>query len=222
VLGNHELYGDDKAALAHFFGRFPHLGQRRWYSFTWRDVAFILLDSNLEEMGPEETKGQMAWYQAELARFEADEAVGCIVVACHKPPFTNSKVVGASEKVRAGFVPAFLSAEKARLFLSGHCHSYERFSVEGKTFIVSGGGGGPRHRLYRDPMTRPFNDLFDGPDLRFFHFCEVQWRQDGLAIRVIRLDQDGTFQEVDPLFLPKKTAGNRSQDLYLSPAHFAR
>ena len=70
--------------------------------------------------------------------------------------------------------------------------------MNGKTFIVSGGGG-PRHKVHIDPKTRPYNDLFDGPELRFFHFCEIEWQDGALAYRVIRLNPDGTFQAIDPL-----------------------
>jgi 3',5'-cyclic AMP phosphodiesterase CpdA len=34
ILGNHELYGNDRKALQNYFERFPHLHRRRWYSFT--------------------------------------------------------------------------------------------------------------------------------------------------------------------------------------------
>jgi hypothetical protein len=47
ILGNHEFYGSDKKALQNYFERFPHLHQRRWYTFTWKNVAMVMYDSNL-------------------------------------------------------------------------------------------------------------------------------------------------------------------------------
>jgi hypothetical protein len=89
------------------------------------------------------------------------------------------------------------------LFLSGHSHSYERFQKEGKFFIVSGGGGGPRHKVYTDPRRQRVPDLFSGPGLRFFHFCEIEAHPNALVFRVLRLEPDERFSVADSFILPK-------------------
>lgn len=53
ILGNHEFYGDDKKALGFYFNRFPHLEQRRWYSFTWKKLCLIMVDSNFSTLTKE-------------------------------------------------------------------------------------------------------------------------------------------------------------------------
>jgi hypothetical protein len=73
--------------------------------------------------------------------------------------------------------------------------------MDGKFFIVSGGGGGPRHRVSIDPMKRPYPDLFPGPELRFFHFCEIENRGDDLVFKPLRLEPDETFTVVDPFVM---------------------
>jgi hypothetical protein len=43
-----------------------------------------------------------------------------------------------------------------------------------------------------------------GPDLRFFHFCEVETGEDGLHFRNVSLKPDDTFMVVDPFIILKK------------------
>lgn len=203
ILGNHEFYGNDKKALDSYFGRFAYLERRRWYSFVWKNVGLILLDSNFSTLNAEQRQEQERWYRSELERFDRNGGIDYILVFCHEPPFTNSRVVGPSEKSKFYFADPFLRFGKALLFFSGHSHTYERFEVEGKFFIVSGGGGGPRHKVSINPMKRAYTDLYPGPELRFFHFCEIEIGEMALHFRVVRLEADGTFTVTDPLTLPK-------------------
>ena len=70
-----------------------------------------------------------------------------MIVACHHSPYSNSKVVGSNLKVREAFAKPYLKSKKAVLFLSGHSHNFEHFKIEGKTFLVIGGGGGISQNL---------------------------------------------------------------------------
>jgi 3',5'-cyclic AMP phosphodiesterase CpdA len=207
VLGNHELKGKKAACLQNYFGRFPHLKQRRWYSFTWKKIAFIMVDSNFSSLTPAQIKEQSQWYLAELARFEKKADVDYVLVCCHHPPFTNSLIVSPSQEVKRYFADPFLRFRKTRLFFSGHNHSYERFQRDGKFFIVSGGGGGPRHKVALKPAKDMYPDQFKGPALRFFHFCEIEAGKKELSYRVIRVDSDGTSRIVDNLKIPCKPGG---------------
>ncbi len=203
VLGNHEFYGDNDKDLSYFFGRFSSFDHRRWYSFTWKNIGFILLDSNFSDMTVEETHQQAQWYLEELEKFEKDDRVDYIIAGCHRPPFTNSNIVRPSRKSRTYFAEPFLRFRKAALFFSGHNHSYERFGFGDKLFIVTGGGGGPRHKVHVDPKAWRYKDLYAGPELRFFHFCEIEATGESLLFTVHRLEADGTFSSVDALTIPK-------------------
>jgi len=203
IFGNHEFYGNDKKAQQNYFERFPYLDQRRWYSFIWKNLGLILVDSNFSSLTKEQIEGQSQWYLNELEKFEKMTGVDYIIVCCHEPPFTNSLVVSPNEKVKVYFADPFLRFQKTRLFLSGHSHSYERFQMDGKFFIVSGGGGGPRHKVIIDPRKRRYQDLFSGAELRFFHFCEIENRNDTLVFKVLRLESDGSFATIDPFTILK-------------------
>ena len=207
ILGNHEFYGSDDRALQNYFGRFPHLSERRWYSFKWKNIGFILVDSNFPRLAMEEKEQQRKWYIEELERFEKDEKIDYIIVCCHEPPFTNSRVVPPNEKVKAFFANPFLKYGKTGFFFSGHSHSYERFQIEGKFFVVSGGGGGPRHKVFIDPRKRRYQDLFSSPELRFFHFVQIEAIGTTLAYKVLFLRPDNTFTITDPLGISNTRAG---------------
>jgi predicted MPP superfamily phosphohydrolase len=203
VLGNHEFYGNNRKALENYFKRFPHLAQKRWYRFTWKNVGLIMIDSNFSTLTERQVEQQSQWYLNELQRLEEDGEIDTIIVCCHGSPFTNSRVISPNKDVEIHFVDPFLQFQKSRLFFSGHSHSYERFQIKNKFFIVSGGGGGPRHKVYIDPITRPYPDLFPGPELRFFHFGEIERQDERLVFRVLCLEPDGTFTIAETLDIPK-------------------
>ncbi len=204
VLGNHDFYGNNQKALQNYFGRFPNLGQRRWYSFKWKKIAFIMVDSNFSTLTKEQIREQTEWFRSQLQTFDENKAIDYIIVCSHEPPFTNSRVIKPNKDVESFFANAFLQIQKGGLFFSGHSHSYERFKVHDKFFVVCGGGGGPRHKLTIDPSRRRYEDFFVGPELRSFHFCEVEHVEDGLRFRKLSLNLDDTFTVADPLIVLKK------------------
>jgi 3',5'-cyclic AMP phosphodiesterase CpdA len=201
VLGNHDYYISDTIALKNYFSRFQFLENRRWYSFTWKNTAFIMLDSNMSALTQQQMAQQAEWYVQELKKFDEDKRIAHIIVCCHNPPFTNSTVVGPDLKVKTYFAAPFIKAPKAKIFFSGHSHSYERFRIGDKIFIVSGGGGGPRHTVMTDKAKQRTVDLYDGPALRFFHFCEIKLRAGSLIFRVVALGSDGEFNIIENLNL---------------------
>jgi 3',5'-cyclic AMP phosphodiesterase CpdA len=210
ILGNHDLYGNKNEALQNYFDRFPHLEQRRCYSFAWKDIGLIMVDSNFSTLIPERINEQMLWYLGELERYEKDDAVDYVIVCSHEPPFTNSRVVRPNRRVETNFVDPFLRFQKTCLFFSGHSHAYERFQNNGKFFIVSGGGGGPRHKVSMDPANRRFHDLFEGPELRFFHIVEIEVLGSTTAYKILYLKPDDTFVITDSLEIKKPSEDKMS------------
>lgn len=199
TLGNHELYGESEAALSNYFSRFPHLHNKRWYSFVWKNVAFVMLDSNFGTLTAKQLAEQLSWYAGELDRFEKDAGIGHIIVCCHEPPYSNSLVVSPSTKARALFAEPFIHVRKTRFFFSGHSHTYEHFEQGSKAFIVAGGGGGPRHAVDTDASGRRYDDKYSGDRIRFFHFGEVLWHKDSLVLTIYRLHGNGTFSYADTI-----------------------
>src|SRR5580693_213828 len=62
ALGNHDLHGNEKVALANYFQRFPELKNSRYYSVRAANTLLLVLDSSLSETaGP-----QGDWLAAKL------------------------------------------------------------------------------------------------------------------------------------------------------------
>jgi predicted phosphodiesterase len=107
---------------------------------------------------------------------ENDSNIKIIIVCTHHSPYTNSSVVSPSKDVTNYFVPKFIQNTKAKLFISGHSHNLEYFNIEGKYFIVIGGGG-LKQNLRTDKKQR-YNDLIKQEDkLRFFYLSVTRQEQ---------------------------------------------
>jgi 3',5'-cyclic AMP phosphodiesterase CpdA len=200
--GNHEYWCNPKKTFKNYFSRFPHLENRKWYSFQFQNTGFLMLDTNFSRLDDDEKRFQLEWYREKLCEFHKDGEILYIIVCCHNPPYTNSKVVKPSNEVRCDYVEPFLELEKTAAFFSGHCHSYEKFVKEGKYFIVSGGGGGPRQKLNTDKETRRFNDLYPGDSLRFLNFCQMKIEPNKLCFEVTKLTDGGKFEKADEFSFP--------------------
>ena len=206
VIGNQDCYksvstANIATALKNIRERFFALKDHRWYSRVFRDAGFIMLNSNYSGMSKDEVQRQKSWYEKILQEMDMTPSIHAIIVACHHPPFTNRESFELNDKRRRDFVMPFLNSKKAMLFLSGHCHSYERFIKDGKTFIVSGGGGGILQKLKTDLVHNP-PDQFQGPPIRFVHFCELEFHTDRVTLRIVRLNNDGTFSIAETVSIP--------------------
>jgi hypothetical protein len=198
ILGNHEFYGDDRLALRNYFGAFPGLRNRRWYEVRFRSVLLAALDSNFDEMEEGEIEDQDTWFADLLAAAEKDPSVRHVVVCDHHPPYTNSRVHDDSKPVQEHFVKRL--TPKARVFLSGHVHSYERFEKDGRQFVVTGGGGAPLTTVNVDKPSHP--DAFKGPAYRPFHYCRFTLEGEKLRADVLMLQDDRSWKRVDGFEIP--------------------
>ena len=203
ILGNHDYWIRRRPALTNYFARFPLLAGRRWYSGTYGPLGLLFLDSNRRFLSPTLWREQRDWFEMELDRFDEDPAVSGTLVFVHHPPYTNSTVTADEKHVQVCFVPGFQRARKSLAMVSGHVHSYERFGRAGKTYLVAGGGGGPRARLATAGRRfRHGDDLFTGPPLRHFHFLLGTLTPAGLDIQALGLEKRGSeFAPMDRFFL---------------------
>lgn len=201
ALGNHE-YWSGRAGEDSFFARFPHLARQSWYVVPWGPLRLVVVNSNTGDLWLRERIEQRRWYERTLAELDRDPAVRGVIVMGHHPPYTNSTVTGDEEHVQQDFVPAFVASKKTLAMMCGHVHSYERYQRHGKTFVVSGGGGGPRARLRTGARRRHDDDLFHGPALRDFNFLLMTIEADGIGAEVRGLPKGGhAWRTMDRFFL---------------------
>ena len=154
-------------------------------------MRLLFLDSNIDELSAAAWEAQRVWYETTLATLDGDPGVRGVLVLLHHPPYTNSTVTSDEVQVQRTVVPPLLRARKTLGLISGHVHSYERFVREGKMFLVSGGGGGPRARLAEGAARRHPDDLFVGPPIRSFHFTVFTVTSEGLRAEVMGLPKGG-------------------------------
>jgi 3',5'-cyclic AMP phosphodiesterase CpdA len=208
VLGNHEYWIKPKQAMANFFARFPRLDGRHWHAARYGPLAVVALDSNIRFLSRSDWQRQREWFTEELVAAEVDPEVRGVLVLVHHPPYTNSTVTADELHVQETFVPPFQASTTAMAMLSGHVHSYERFHRGGKTYVVAGGGGGPRIRLAQGARRRHEDDLFEGPAVRHFHYLLGNVGPEGIEFEMKGIPKGGReFEPLDRFFLPWPAAG---------------
>lgn len=185
TLGNHEVMVNARRGTANFKVRFP-MYNPAGYTEIIDSVAVVLVNSNFSKMTAAEILAQDSWYTTMIEKLDKDAAIKFIVVGCHHSPYTNSSIVKPSMQVRQNFVPAFINSKKCVLFLSGHSHNFERFDMQGKCFLVIGGGGGLHQPLYTKEITHDLAAAYKP----MFHYLLVRRFQDSLQVMSRQLKPD--------------------------------
>jgi len=187
TLGNHEVMFNAKRGIKNFQTRFP-MYKAAGYTEIIDSVAVVLLNSNFSKMNAAEILAQDNWYAKMIKKLDKDAAIKFIIVGCHHSPYTNSKIVKPSMEVRQNFLPAFINSKKCVLFLSGHSHNFEHFNMQGKHFLVIGGGGGLHQPLYTKEVS---HDLSAGYKPAF-HYLIIRRFNDSLQVVSRQLKSDFT------------------------------
>ena len=185
ALGNHDLYGDEKVALANYFQRFPDLQNNRYYSVRAANTLLLMLDSSLDETSG--SQGQ--WVAHELDTLPADVDFVCLVL--HHPPYTDSsdQMFGGGHSARhpEQAMAQMLEERQARtrarfVVIAGHVHNYERHEHGGVTYFVTGGGGAHPYLIRRKP-----GDPLLGKDVNY-HYLLVEVDRGKMKVTMNRLE----------------------------------
>jgi predicted phosphodiesterase len=186
VLGNHEYHTrkepyptNPQRQLQHYFDRFKFLKNKRWYSFTYGNSRFLILDTNTDYSPG---SNQYDWFIKELS----GEDPGFLFIAFHHPPYTKSGRLRESERMLANILESYNKRGliKTDIVFSGHVHNYERYKHNGINYIVTGGGGAPPHFINRDR-----DDFFTEPGATF-HYCKIEVSETEATFKMIRLNED--------------------------------
>lgn len=200
ILGNHEVMGRPREGMRKFQQRFPD-HQPTGYVVCQHNVAIVLVNSNFSSLSVNEEVAQTIWYRSTLEKLDEDASIDFIITGCHHSPYTNSRIVKPSKEVEEKFVPPFLQSRKSCLFLSGHCHAYEHYKVEGKDFMVIGGGGG-----LKQPLRQGIGTLADiALDYKpLFHYVMAEVLGDSLQVTSYHINNDFTgFDEGRKMLIKK-------------------
>lgn len=162
VLGNHDIRtanGTPQVAYR------PFGMAGRWYTLRRGDVAFFLLDTNVNA----DWSRQLPWLRRALAESDAPWKV---VVGHH--PIHSSGFYGSDPAAQRRLGPLF-RRYGVQLYINGHEHNYERTRpIEGTTYLIVGGGG-----AYLRPV-RP--TAISARAVSTFSFAEVEAAGDTLTI----------------------------------------
>jgi len=191
VLGNHEYFVSLQWCNPFLKKRFPWWDQS-WYTKVIDSVAYVMLNTNSSDIDFATMKEQYRWYLTTMRDLDRADSVSFIVVCGHHPPYTNSTTVEPEDIFEKYFVPRFKKSRKGAFWFSGHCHGYERFISDGKNFIVSGGGGGPRQEIATG-SSATFDDQYDGPSIRPLHYCLLQRNGYSLTMNMVPLKEAVTM-----------------------------
>ncbi len=105
-----------------------------YWTFTTPWATIIGLFSNVGETEGEIHQDQIDWFKGELAAADPNLA---LIVAVHHPPFSGDVEHSGSSAVEQVLFSSFAAVKRyPNLILSGHVHSYQRF-----THVVQGPNG---------------------------------------------------------------------------------
>jgi Icc-related predicted phosphoesterase len=196
ALGNHDLYGDQKIALANYFERFPDLRSNRYYSVLAANTLLLMLDSSLDEISGEQGR----WLAHELDNVPADVDFVCLVL--HHPPYTDSsdQLFGGGHSARpaeqtlARMLQDRQAHTRARfVVIAGHVHNYERYEHGGVTYFVSGGGAAHPYMVPRKSGDPLFGKAVN------YHYLLVEVDRGKMKITMHRLEMaDGKADWTTP------------------------
>jgi len=146
-IGNHDTYADNADTYLDEFYLPTNNPQQseRYYSFSWGNAKFIILDSNIPyTIGTD----QHNFFLDELKCNDRQ----WLFVAFHHPPWTNAWspdyyiplteyfLYQGNEDMRTDLVPYF-EQYNVDFVLNGHSHCYQRGEMNGVKYIISGGAG---------------------------------------------------------------------------------
>lgn len=203
LTGNHEAYTPQRQfSMPLFFTaqfKLPSNGpdglRGQVYSFDYKDVHFIMLDSQESEeerFVPAMLERQKIWLEKDLAATDKKWKV----VFIHRPPY-NNKATDDGNNIRRTFVP-ILDKYHADIVFTGHDHVYARTyplrsnavvanPSQGTIYVATGRSG---TKIYKDTLARNWNEFFYNPlDEPNYITVELQ----GNMLTVKALTQSGSL-----------------------------
>jgi hypothetical protein len=183
-VGNHELEGLNEFELQYrrSFEGHGFTGSNIDYSYVdFAGVRMLLLNSESDLF--DESSAQRSWLISQLEEVQSSPMLRYAIVAFHRPFFTLSKSK-PSFAARDRLHPLFRDFDVPLVF-TGHNHCYERFEVEGVTYVMDGGGGalssGTDHSREEVLAERPEDE------------ARRKFAESSYGVTLARINADGTL-----------------------------
>jgi len=144
AAGNHDYH--EGFGIVHFDRFFDFLRGHRWYSVTFGEVDFFVLDSHQALHHPDVLVRQREWLEAAVT---ASSATWKIVVVHHPPHSARAR---SQEEFRFPY-----DQWGVCMVMSGHDHTLQHLVFDGVHYVVNGVGGGSLHE---------FEEILEGTEYR--------------------------------------------------------
>jgi len=184
ATGNHDFNTTDAAAFSEYFGEAAGEFDKYYYSYDLGAWHVVVLNSDCWRVdGCELEDPQIQWLRSDLA----GSAAQCTLAYMHRPPFSSGRYGEPQDTGRVRPIWQALYEEGVDVLLTGHEHSYERFTpmnAEGdpdnergvRLFVVGTGGGNLRKFKYEPlPTTESRNDETWGVLKLALHSNGYEW-----------------------------------------------
>jgi hypothetical protein len=195
VIGNHELSGGAEKGIKNWWTTFPELRGKRWYSVALGSRIYLIqLDSTSDLT---DGSAQRAWLDAQLKSLS--KGVDFVLIGLHHPPVADIQTrievdhnPRPNEVALRDYLTAVQPTIHAQLMVTaGHIHNYERASVGGVTYLVSGGGGARPYEVERTPQ-----DLYRNKGFPNYHYIRLRLGKNDLKATMFRLADPGAAKLV--------------------------
>ena len=195
ALGNHEHETPDELDdySLRYFGHPNFGGESMWYRFESGGVWFHVLDT---EQPIEPGAPQGAWLTAGLAEVAAKPGFRASILVMHRPLVTCGDNAQNDSARRA--YASTLAQYKVPFVIQAHIHGYERFEIDGITYVTTGGGGGRIGDINAN-MSRAECAMRKASG-GFFHAMDVVIEGSTLSATVI--DDSGATRDAFTVALP--------------------
>ncbi|MCD6498540.1 MAG: metallophosphoesterase family protein [Deltaproteobacteria bacterium] len=157
ILGNHEGQGDLYLDIFDLPENSP--APERYYTVRYGVSLFVVLDLYGSDVGT--GSAQVNWLQQTLSDAQSDSDVRHVFVFLHHGPY-DSGAHGPNTEAQDVLVP-FFEQYGVDIVFSGHDHDYERSTVQGVKYVVTGGGGAPLYTVDGDWWTEVSESVY--------HYC---------------------------------------------------
>jgi tartrate-resistant acid phosphatase type 5 len=168
AAGNHDY--SEGFGIIHFDRFFNFLRGNRWYSVTFGDVDFFVLDSHQALHHPEVLERQRDWLESSVLGSRAKWKI----VIVHHPP--HSARARSQEEFRFPYAEWGVC-----MVMSGHDHTLQHLVFDGVHYVVNGIGGGSLHQ---------FEEILEGTVFRLStHYGAVflDLSEDTMIVRFVTL-----------------------------------
>jgi len=157
AIGNHEGTGPQFVDLFELPEDSP--SPERYYAVRYGSSLFISIDQYTNPYGA--GSDQLAWLETTLAEAKANPDIRQRFVQLHHSPYSSGSHK-SNLTVREHLSPLF-EQYGVDIVFSGHDHCYERSTVNGVKYVITGGGGAPLYSVAGDWWTEVSDSIL--------HYC---------------------------------------------------